>query len=150
MFRGPFGCTLGGRGFDSSRIVSRTGLNIPPGSRLRRGCGSLVGKNSAPRNLALPRKLRKNFLPSRWLCSCRPGVALLTRRVSQENPPCPAGPVRDRARGGSSPGTLIGGTGGGSLARSGPNCYKRFSLDWPWPDNHRKIPARSLQTPRKD
>ena len=49
-------------------------------------------------------------------------VALLTRRVSQENPPCPAGPVRDRARGVSTPGTLIGGTGGGSLARSGPNC----------------------------
>ena len=47
--------------------------------------------------------------------------ALLTRRVSQENPPCPAGPVKDRAPSGSFPGTLIGGTGGDPLARSGPN-----------------------------
>ena len=44
LLRDPFGCTLGGRGFDFFRIGSRTGLYLPPSSRVRRGCGSLVGK----------------------------------------------------------------------------------------------------------
>ena len=69
LLRDPFGCTLGGRGFDSSRIVSRTGLNLPPGSRLRRRCarvgspspGSLGGNKFRAAESRPPQKTSGQF-----------------------------------------------------------------------------------------
>ena len=130
MFRDPFGCTLEGRGFGSSRIVSRAGLRIPPGSRLRRSRsrvgsappGTPFGKQFRAAESRPPQNNSGFFFPDETAMLLPSGSRAVTRRVSQENPPCPADPVRDRAPGVSFPGTLIGGTGGHSFARTGPNC----------------------------